>query len=185
MLRRIKVDKDIERRISIGFIVSEAFTKKVKASYKPEYMEIDYVRMVIDWCLDYFNQYNKSPMNHIQDIFDTEKESLKNEVADSIEMFLTDISDEYERSQNINVDYLTNQAKDYFRRRSLEILFEKGGKLAKSGKLAQAEKLLLEHKQVAKATSEWFNPVFDHPFFNPHMYTAFYLYTEQPVLFVK
>lgn len=169
MLRRVRVDKDIERKITTAFITSTDFTRKTLLSYRSEFMEVEYARKVIGWVVDYFNHYQKSPGIHIQDIYETEKESLKEEEADTIEVFLKDISDEYEKTDVMNVDYLADQAKSYFRKRSLEILFEKGEKFAKAGKIEEAEKLLLEHKQVSKITSGTFDP-FDKQRIRHHLH---------------
>ena len=158
MLKRVKVDKDIERKISIAFIVSDLFCKKIRTTYKPEYIEVDYIRKVVEWTLAYFDHYSKAPGVHIQDIYDVEKSSLKDAEVEAISIFLVDISDEYEKSTFINVDYLVDQTKNYFRRRALEILFDTGNKLTSIGKVDDAERLLLDHKKVAKLTSGRFNP---------------------------
>jgi replicative DNA helicase len=158
MLRRIKVQLDIERKITTAFIVSTLFCKKTKFIYKKEYLEVDYAKTVIQWALDYFKQYQTAPGIHIQDIYDVEKESLKESEADTISVFLESLSDEYEKAESLNVDYLADQARKYFRKRALEILFEKGNKYASAGKVEEAEKLLLKHKQVSKATSGRFDP---------------------------
>jgi len=158
MLRRVKVDKDIERKMAIAFIVSDLFCKKIQTSYKPEYLEIDYIRKVVGWALDYFDHYEKAPNIHMQDIYDIEKVTLSEAEADNIAIFLADVSDEYEKAPLINVDYWVDQAKNYFRKRALEILFTTGDKLVSIGKVDEAEKLLLKHKEVAKVTSGRFDP---------------------------
>lgn len=158
MLRRVKVNKNIERKITIAFITSTSFNKKIRTTYKKEYIELEYAQKIIGWSLQYFDQYTIAPGIHIQDIFDIERPSLKEPLADLIELFLLDISEEYERSELLNVDYLIDQTKSYFRNRALEILFKKGHKLVSSGRTEEAERLLTSHKQVSKVTSGRFDP---------------------------
>jgi len=171
MLRRIKVDKDIERKITIAFIVSDLFCKKIRTAYKPEYMEVDYVRTIIGWVIEYFDYYTKAPGIHIQDIYDIEKHSLKEAESNIVAVFLADISDEYAKESVINVDYWVDQARLYFRKRSLEILFDTGNKLTSIGKVDEAEKLLLEHKKVSKITSGRFDP-FDVSVIRNHQHSS-------------
>lgn len=158
MLRRIKVNSDIERKITTSFIVSTSFCKKIGFVYKKEYLEVDYAKIVMGWALDYFQQYQIAPGIHIQDIYDVEKDSLKESEADTISVFLESLSDEYEKSKELNIDYLVDQTRQYFRKRALEILFEKGNKYTSAGKVHEAERLLLKHKQVSKVTSGRFDP---------------------------
>lgn len=158
LLRRIKVNSDIERKITTSFIVSTSFCEKIGFVYKKEYLEVDYAKIVIGWSLDYFQQYRIAPNIHIQDIYNIEKDSLKESEADTISVFLESLSDEYEKLEILNVDYLVDETRKYFRKRALEILFEKGNKYTSVGKVKEAEKLLLKHKQVSKVTSGRFDP---------------------------
>lgn len=161
MILRRAIDLDIEKKITTAFIVSTSFCKKTFSVYKKEYFEIDYAKTVIEWVLAYFRTYNVAPGVHIQDIYDVEKETLDESEADTISVFLNKISDEYINAnvENLlNVDYLVDQAKKYFRKRALAILFEKGNKKVSIGMIEDAEKLLLEYKAVAKNTSGRFDP---------------------------
>ena len=160
-LIRKRINKDIEKQIITAFIVSDSFCKKIKKSYRPEYLEIEYARVVSKWSLDYFNDYDKAPGIHIEDIFKIEKETIKEEQADLIEIFLETLSNEYEREKSFNVDFLVTSAKDYFERRSLEIFYRKGDAYVSAGKVDRAKKLFDEYKNVAKSVSKWFNPFSD------------------------
>jgi len=157
-LRKKKINKDIEKQIITALIVSSSFIKKIQKAYKPEYLEIDYARTVAQWSFDYFNEYDKAPDIHIQDIFEVERSSIKESEAETIEHFLSNLSEEYERKDKLNIDYLADEARKYFKKRSLEILFDKGSTYASAGKTSEAEKLLLDHRQVSQLTSGRFNP---------------------------
>ena len=149
-LRRKKINKDIEKQIITAFIVSDSFCKKIKNSYKPEYLEIDYARTVAKWSQDYYDDYSKAPGIHIEDIFKIEREHLKEDEADLIEIFLETLSAEYERAEVFNTDYLVTNAKAYFKKRALEILFKKGDAYVSAGHIDRAEKLLDNYKNIKK-----------------------------------
>lgn len=92
--------------------------------YKPEYIEAPFAAVVADWCITYYNKHNTVPGVHIQDIFKrhSRRETVDDATLDLIEMFLDSISEEFERSENFNVDYLLKESETYFKTRALELL---------------------------------------------------------------
>jgi len=151
----------IERSIITSLITSTEFCKLVRKSIRRKYFQIDDIKVIVGWVLDYFDKYQKAPERHIRDIFILEKESLKRADAELIEIFLQEISDEYEQADGMNVNYLVDKAKDYFDKRSHEILFVDGKNLVAAGRIEEAKKLLDEHKGVIKDTGAMFDPF--HP----------------------
>lgn len=156
--RQISDSDEIEKRILTAMIVSDQFLKSIRQSVKKKYFKIDYVKDLVGWILDYFDRYGKSPQHSIRDIFTVEKEKLKEADAKLIEYFLEDISDEYERSDSLNVNYLIGNAKSYFNKRAHEILFRDGSNLVAAGRMEEAEKLLDKFKTVTKETGAVFDP---------------------------
>uniref|UniRef100_A0A6M3JJP3 Helicase n=1 Tax=viral metagenome TaxID=1070528 RepID=A0A6M3JJP3_9ZZZZ len=156
--KRISDSDEIEKRILTAMIVSDQFCKSVRQSIKKKYFKIDYIKDLVGWILDYFDKYGKSPGRSIRDIFVVEQERLKEAEAKLIEYFLEDISDEYEGTESLNVNYLVGNAKDYFDKRSHEILFRDGANLVAAGRVEEAKKLLDKHKVIVRETGSVFDP---------------------------
>ena len=108
--RPTEVDAKIERMICIGLVTSDRFAKGVKPLCKLEYFQSNYARKIAQWCLEYFEKFNKAPVRHIEDIYLTHKSSVPEEDAELLEDFLASISDEYELSETFNVDYIISEA---------------------------------------------------------------------------
>jgi len=120
--------------------------------------ESDYVKMISNWCKDYYDEYKKAPGKHIQDIYEIKKTKLLAPVQENIEHFLSDLSNNYETYQP-NISYLQTQTKTYFETRKLESLVEKSQNLLSLGKIEQAKEVLRDFKTIAIESSETFNPL--------------------------
>ena len=125
-IKRKVVKVDVEKRIVTAGIVSTRFCRDILPVYKSEYMQIDYIREVLKWVFEYFNAYKESPGRQIQDLFMIEKDEMKIEQAELIESFLSRISDEFEEEKTFNTDYALDQAINYFKKRSLQLLLKEG-----------------------------------------------------------
>lgn len=155
--KNISIETDIEKRIITALIVSDDFCKNIIKSIRLKYFKIDYAKIICKWILDYFEKHRKAPNRHIKDIFIVEKQNLKKEEIELIDYFLEDISDEYEE-KGLNVNFLIDKAKDYFDKRSHEILFVDGQKLVSAGRVEEAKKLLDSHKGTIRDTGKVFDP---------------------------
>ena len=154
--KEIRVDS--EKKILIGMIVSTEYLHKIIHMADLKYFVLDYSRHIVRWVLEYYKKYKEAPSKHIQDIFNTEKENLKEAEADLIEEFLSALSDEFERDSKFNVDYLIDRTVKYFDERSLVVLSENIQSCVGAGKIEKAKELLQGHRVVAKNTSQWVNP---------------------------
>lgn len=158
IIKRNLVSADIEKKILTGLIISDNFIKQSYKLINRNYFKSSYSVAVVDWILDYYKHYKEAPKKHIQDIYNTEKEGLKESDSNIIGQFLTNLSNEYVNGENFNDDYLLDQTKVYFRNRSLTILADKiQGKLG-TGKLEDAEALIRNYSKVAQQMSNWFDP---------------------------
>jgi len=156
---RYNVDNDIEKRILTGLIVNDEFCTNIQKMIKKQYFQIDHVKTVVGWVQDYYKAYKKAPAKQIQDIFVSEKASLKDADAELIGRFLLSLSQAYEDGGSaFNYEYLLDQSRDYFRERSLTMLAEKiQGELAR-GKVDQAELEVKNFSRVVKELGTWINP---------------------------
>jgi len=155
--KRRVVSVDIEKKILTGLIVSDQYFRNVFKMIDLEYFSVDYIKLIAGWCIKYFNDYYKAPGKHIEDIFIIEKEKLKSDEIELVEFFLRTISEEYENADILNIPYLVGNTEDYFKRRSLTILFEVGQRLIAAGRITEANKLLDQHKLVISEISGVFD----------------------------
>ncbi len=159
MIRRKIVKGDIEKKIATAGIVSTEFCRDITKIYKPEYIQVDYIRMVLDWVFEYFDEYKKAPERQIQDMFMVEKDEMKQEQAELVETFLSRISKEHEEKETFNHQYAYDQAERYFRKRSLQLLFERGLGLLIKNKVDEAENSISTFGKVSKIVGNWVDPL--------------------------
>jgi len=157
-LKRRRIDSTVEKRIVTGMIVSKRFLQEVQPLINLDYFENDFTRTVADWALQYFLHYDDSSKEHIGDIYTRESAKLKEEDAELISKFLTDISSKYEQDSEINVDYLLDQTMDYFKKRELEITSSNIQYLLDNNQIEQAEDQIIRFSKISRLTSSWINP---------------------------
>lgn len=159
-LRRKVIDTSLEKRIAIGLIVSTQYIKELLPLLNLNYLLNSYIRTISQWCIDFYEKYEKAPESNIQQLYETRREGLKEGEAELIEQVLDDISKQYENSEAFNVDYLLDQTTTYFKKRELEITAGNIQVLLDQGKLNEAEEQVASYKKVARITSNWVN-IFD------------------------
>jgi len=136
---RYSISAAEESRIIIGLIVSTEFYERIKPILKIEYFTNSYIKIIAGWCDAFFEQYGKAPFLHIRDIFQSESAFLKPAESELIEILLGKLDSSYVEGE-INVDYWSESAKDYFRQRELEITLNNIQVLKDKGDLEEAEK---------------------------------------------
>lgn len=154
-LKRKKIDTSIERLIITGMIVSDRFLKEVIVIYDADYFELKYANTVASWCIRHFKKYHVAPREVIEDIFVSWEKGNKNqEESLYIKEFLTHVSDEYERADKFNDDYVLDKTVAYFKSRSLKLLSEDISVCIDNNDIQEAEKCLNTFKKVEKVLSE-------------------------------
>lgn len=147
-MRTHRIDATIDRQIITGMVVSTKFLKAIEPIYKPEFLMTPFAVTVAYWCQEYVKKYDKAPGKDIQNIFHTkQREGLDDTQAEDIEQFLTSLSDEYEKQDSFNADYLLDTAEKLFRQRSLKYLSEDIDAHLSNGNLEDAEKCLADFKK--------------------------------------
>lgn len=162
-VKRKKIDVDIERKILQGCVVSDRFLKEVKDLYKPEYMKMETSPIIMGWCIDYYEKYEKAPQAHIQDIFNKWARSNSNEEqATFIENFLDSLSEDYENSDKFNVDFLLDKTVEHFQKQSLlDLATCIKYAVEHENSVEEAEMMLAEHKRVEKLLLDDIDPFED------------------------
>lgn len=156
-----RMDASIDRQILTGMVVSDKFLKAIQPIYRSELLMTPFTITVADWCIDYLSKYSCAPGKHIQDIYKSKHRegSLDDDQADLISEFLTGLSDEYERKDKFNVEYLLDQAERLFRQRSLKYLAEDINAMLATGELEEAENALSDYKKLERPVSMGINPL--------------------------
>jgi len=151
---RREVNQDRERDIVIGLIVSDQFIKEVLPLLKPEYFALPYSRTVAKWCTDFYNNYSKAPDKEIMSVFESKKVEIRDQsVIETIEIFLTKLSDRFEAQESFNVGYNVDRALNYFKERSIDLMIERVKVAKLSGDLNRAEAEISGFKKIAKGFS--------------------------------
>jgi len=166
-LRRTRINADIENEILTALITNSQFISKVCKMYKEDYFS-DYGRILCKWVFDYWNTYQEAPGKNIDTIYSFEKESLKPAIAESIEAYLETLSNAY-TGDDLNVNYMVEKARVYFRRKAYERLFDTGKNLMSLGRVENAVKVLGEFIDVAGTTNNWCNP-FDSSYVTDYLF---------------
>jgi hypothetical protein len=163
-IRRRVVETDIERKILTGMIVSTNYCSDISGILNIHYFRTPYSKKIAQWVLHYFKRYKSAPGKSIKDIYEAEQETLKQEDAELIRNFLKELSSKYEEEKpdsienNLNPQYLFDQTLEYFKERALTLHYEGIQSLLTIGKIKEAEELVRKYREVARSTSEWFNP---------------------------
>lgn len=157
-LRRSSVSASAEKSILTALIVSTQFNYEVAHLINFDYFTNSFIKTVVKWCIDFFDAYEKAPFNHIQDIFNDKKNTIKEGDSELIEKLLTDISSRYELDSGLNIDYSVEQALKFFRTRELEIAHGNIGICLGKNDIDGAEEQINNYTKVARLTSGWINP---------------------------
>lgn len=149
-------DEFIERRIITGLIVSDDYIRRVEPLWNPTLLESPELRMVGEWCLDYFRKYDRAPDRDIESIYmeHLRNESIPKADAQYIEEVLASLSDEYGRGSQFNAPYLYDKTIRYFKAKDLERHSEKVQALVDAGKVDEAEQLLRSYQPAIVEDSE-------------------------------
>ena len=146
----------IERQIIIALIVSTEFCQRIEDRWNIILFESSTAKRIATWVNEYFKKYNKAPQKEIESIFYQKlKAGLPKDLAAEIEEeILPSLSEQYE-TEELNVDYLVDQAIFYFNERHLKKHSEEITRLLEAGKQLEAEKIANSYKPIAKDSGQW------------------------------
>ena len=150
-MRHTKPDMDIEKQLLIGLITSDNFVKRILPVFEYDYLDLETVRKMARWVVEYHQVYGKAPGLHIQDIFNEKKGRLKEEEADWMERFLVELDRRAEKSGGFNDEYLFRSCVKYFGKQKLRKNSEKVLDLLEADKQDQAERVWLDSVGIPEA----------------------------------
>jgi len=158
LLRRRKVDTLIEKRVVTGLICSTEYIRKISPNIKLDFFQSTFTKKVAKWALDYYKLYEEACKEHIADIWMKERMKIKEEEEGLIEKLLLEISEQYDRDGEINVDYLVDRTLEYFTVRELELIKGNLDACLSQGDIEGAQESVLKHKKFMRGGSSWVNP---------------------------
>ena len=163
MIKRRKApDSRIERQIATGMIVSESFLKELIPIFRQDSLMLPYAKAVANWCIEYYNEYQEAPGRHIQDLFLAHKDDyIDPDQFALIETFLAGLSDEYEKAETFNVEYILKKTEFHFRKQSLDTLKNNLAQSIASGRVEEAEALIGGFDRIARPKTVGVNPISD------------------------
>lgn len=145
----------IERHIVTGCIVSTRYLQQMRPALDVDLLEVDVARILVGWCLEYYDKYNKAPNKDIEGLYYKKlRAGLDKDLAQEIEEdILPDLSEEYER-EGFNVDFLLDQSRAYFNEKNLVRHSESIQDLVDRGELSEAEARAHAYKPLAPEANE-------------------------------
>jgi replicative DNA helicase len=171
MVRRHIVDNDLEEKILTGLIISDKICRDTHRLIRKDTFQNPYTQTISKWVVNYYKKYGKAPRTQIQDIFNVESAKLKEGEEPLIASFLSRLSSELEKEENLNEDYLIDRAILYIKKRTLKNISEKIDSYLEMDKLEDAEMELQSYQQVERDSSKFINPFSDETitkFFEDH-----------------
>ncbi len=132
-----------ERRIVTGMIISRDFLLRVRRIWNSRLLLSTELQTVADWCIEYFDAYNRAPDKDIESIYmeHLQRGEISKPDAEYIELLLESLSDEYGRDEQFNSAYLYDRSIKYLKSRELELHSAMVQALVDSGRIEEAEQL--------------------------------------------
>ena len=113
-----RYDGNRPRQILTGMIVKTEVLEAIAAKWpKGGLFENDWANRVGGWCVQHFRRFHKAPGRAVQDYYEEweEKSGGKNEATTKpVRALLSYLSDEYDRTDGIDVDHVLAQAERHF-----------------------------------------------------------------------
>lgn len=150
----MKDEQFIERRIITGLIISTEYLNRLRKHWKPQLLNSSAARLISGWCIEFYDQYHTAPGQEVESIFLKKSKALKSTDAADIEDILASLSDEYERQDKFNVDYLLDQTIQYFDERNLKEYLEEVSADIELGNILEAKKKAYSFKPSVQLASK-------------------------------
>ena len=110
-----------EKRLVTGLIVSTRVCKEIVPHIQLDYFTNKYLQKLASWAISFYEEFQKAPFKHINDIFESESHRLSEGETELIDELLTNLADQH-AGEDVNSEYYVQCAEDYFRARELEIV---------------------------------------------------------------
>ncbi len=153
-----EIDVESEKNIVIGMIVSDRFIQEVQPILKLKYIKNPFIKIVIQWCNDYYKKYKKAPSNTIQDIYEHKIEDIEHTEGELIADLLHNLSDLYDNQDTFNTPYILDKAEKYLKIQSMKHLIKDLKLCISTKQIREAEAYIANFKRIERPQSEGVNP---------------------------
>ena len=162
IVKRRKISLSEEKSILTGLIVSEKFTREMYTivSETYHYFKSSQIKVVIGWCLKYFEEFDKPIYSSIQDVFNSHLDDFqKEDDIDLIESLLEDISDTYvDTGEEFDYAFHITEGTKYCRIQSMLNHASELKGLAESQEIDRAEHKAGQFQKVGNRITEGLDP---------------------------
>jgi hypothetical protein len=142
-IHRKKMKGGLERLVLLGIITNTQFIDKIKTILDRKAFSSEASRTIVKWCMDYYTEHNKAPYRDISIIWDNKSIYLNEELYETTQELLEQLSDEMDRRGNdFTCSFALGQALEFFQQKALEISAEELQDLLDSGDLTGARELV-------------------------------------------
>lgn len=156
MIRK-KINSDKEVTLLIYMITSDRFLMEIAPIFNPKLLKTSYSKTIANWCIEYYSEFKCAPKQNIQDLYKNKIMIYKGneEEKDAISLFLTNLSKKYEQLSEINnVDFSINEAVQYLKIRSGELLKTQIELALAENNAEKLETAITNYKRVEKPTGQ-------------------------------
>lgn len=157
------IDNSQEKQILTAMIVDKIVLSKLTGKWQPDIFKSDYANLIAGWCIDYYEKYQKAPMQNIEKLFElwAQKHKDKN-IVNLIEKFLFTLSNDYKKLKKAsNSDYIIDLASGYFNQIKLERLSENVQNDIDNGKINNAINKIYDFNKIEIGKGEGVNVLQD------------------------
>jgi len=150
------LDSDItsEKLMLLTAIISDEFCRSVGIKYKPEFVQNEFIRKTMDWCLSYYTEFKKAPGKKIEQVFEYKSSELDDSSKELIEYLLFSLSQSTKGTGVSDFHLVLKETLKYFRKRHLDIALKKSRVLYDKGKIDKAIESLVTENFQNDLTSE-------------------------------
>lgn len=159
-----RVDSDFERQLITGMITSDEVLREVEHLYRPELIKVPFVRTVAQWCLQYWEKYQKAPRKDIQNIFNhhVTTNKLPPDQAEAIEAYLGQLSSDWKHNETqFNAQYLLDKAEDWFKAQAMQVIMDNAQVKLIEGDVQGAHECLIRPSLPERVKTKGIDPLMD------------------------
>lgn len=178
-----QVETEIEKLIATAFVVSDEFLHHVRKIYESEFIENQFLGLIIDGAVAYYDKIGKAPGPFI----DVEVEKTKEFLDDKDYRIVTGLLHMIERGfdeETFNLEYVKRVAMDRFKLRKAALLKQKFERIIESGDADGFDEAVESwEKFQAKTQSSGFFSIGDPKVFDEVFNDELYTLVEMPGAF--
>jgi uncharacterized protein YnzC (UPF0291/DUF896 family) len=152
-----------ERKIVTAMVVNDYVVGRVSCRYAPDLFDSPWANLVASWCHEFYQRYRKAPGHAIEGLYDrwASRGAIDEATSELVGKFIGTLLEEYDRSDEINGEYLVDLAGKHFNRVRLKRLFTAGADALEAGELDFALEKVNNYRHVELGTDALVDPYTD------------------------